>query len=185
VHLVTEPIERMEVDAVRTTDGVRRPVDVVIYATGFEASRFLVPMQVTGRGGADLHASWDGDARAYLGITVPGFPNLFCLYGPNTNLVANGSIIFFSECEVRYVLECLRELLSRGCRALDCRREAFDAYNRRIDEGNLQMSWGVSGVNSWYKNSAGRVTQNWPFSLLEFWQQTRHPDLDDFELLGR
>ncbi|HVN52072.1 MAG TPA: FAD-dependent oxidoreductase [Acidimicrobiales bacterium] len=184
VHLVTEPIERIEADAVVTTDGVRRPVDVVVYATGFEASRFLVPMQVTGRGGIDLHASWDGDARAYLGITVPGFPNLFCLYGPNTNLVANGSIIFFSECEVRYVLECLRELLGRRARALDCRREAFEAYNRRIDEGNLQMAWGVSGVNSWYKNAAGRVTQNWPFSLLEFWQQTRHPDLDDYELLG-
>jgi 4-hydroxyacetophenone monooxygenase len=183
VHLVTDPIERIEADAVVTTDGRRHPVDVIVYATGFEASRFLVPMQVTGRGGADLHESWDGDARAYLGITVPGFPNLFCLYGPNTNLVANGSIIFFSECEVRYVLECLRELLVRRARALDCTPEAFVAYNRRIDEGNQRMAWGVSGVNSWYKNADGRVTQNWPFSLLEFWQQTRHPDLDDFELL--
>jgi 4-hydroxyacetophenone monooxygenase len=184
VHLVTDPIERIERDAVVTADGERHAVDVIVYATGFEASRFLVPMQVTGRGGADLHESWDGDARAYLGITVPGFPNLFCLYGPNTNLVANGSIIFFSECEVRYVLECLRELLVRHARALDCRLDAFDTYNRRIDEGNARMAWGVSGVNSWYKNADGRVTQNWPFSLLEFWEQTRHPDLADFELLG-
>ncbi len=113
VHLVTEPIERIEPHAIVTTDGQRHDVDVIVYATGFEASRFLMPMQVTGRGGVDLHATWDGDARAYLGMTVPDFPNLFCLYGPNTNLVANGSIIFFSECEVRYLLECIRELLAR------------------------------------------------------------------------
>jgi 4-hydroxyacetophenone monooxygenase len=182
VHLITEAIDRIEPDAIVTTDGRRREVDVIVYATGFEASRFLMPMQVIGRGGRDLHESWDGDARAYLGITVPEFPNLFCLYGPNTNLVANGSIIFFSECEVRYLLECIRTLLEHGRHTLDCRRDAFEAYNERIDDGNAQMAWGVSSVNSWYKNRAGRVTQNWPFSLLEFWEQTRRPDLDDYEL---
>jgi 4-hydroxyacetophenone monooxygenase len=182
VHLVAEPIDRIERDAVVTTDGSRTEVDVIIFATGFEASRFLMPMQVTGRGGADLHESWDGDARAYLGMTVPGFPNLFCLYGPNTNLVANGSIIFFSECEVRYVLESVKLLLEGRHRSLDCRRDVFDAYNVAIDEGNRQMAWGASTVNSWYKNRDGRVTQNWPFALLEFWQRTRRPDPADFEL---
>jgi 4-hydroxyacetophenone monooxygenase len=182
VHLVTDPIDRIEPDAVVTADGQRHEVDAIIYATGFEASRFLVPMRVTGRGGVDLHATWDGNARAYLGMTVPEFPNFFCLYGPNTNLVANGSIIFFSECEVHYLLECIRVLFEQGSRTLDCRREVFDAYNVRIDEGNAQMAWGVSRVNSWYKNGDGRVTQNWPFSLQEFWEQTRRPDLDDYEL---
>ena len=85
----------------------------IVYGTGFQASKFLTPMKVTGRGGVDLHEQWGGDARAYLGITVPGFPNLFCLYGPNTNIVINGSIIYFSECGVRYILGCL-ELLLRG-----------------------------------------------------------------------
>ena len=99
-----------------TADGVEHEVDVIIYGTGFQASKFLTPMQVTGRGGVDLHEQWDGDARAYLGITVPGFPNLFCLYGPNTNIVINGSIIYFSECEVRYVLGCLELLLARAPR---------------------------------------------------------------------
>ena len=84
---------------------------MLIYGTGFQASRFLMPMKVVGRGGVDLHERWDGDARAYLGITVPGFPNFFLLYGPNTNIVVNGSIIWFTECEVRYVLGCLRLLL--------------------------------------------------------------------------
>ena len=140
-------------------------------------------MEVRGRGGEDLRELWGDDARAYLGITVPGFPNLFCLYGPNTNLAANGSIIFFSECEVRYVLGCIRLLLEGDHRALDCRSDVHDAYNARIDEGNANMAWGAASVNTWYKNSKGRVTQNWPFSLLEFWQQTRAPDPADYELL--
>ena len=113
VELVTEPIREITRDGVVTDDGVEHAVDVIVYGTGFQASKFLMPMTVVGRGGVDLHEQWDGDARAYLGITVPGFPNLFCLYGPNTNIVINGSIVYFSECEVRYVLGCI-ELLLRG-----------------------------------------------------------------------
>jgi 4-hydroxyacetophenone monooxygenase len=139
-------------------------------------------MQVTGRGGTDLHEWWDGDARAYLGITVPHFPNFFLLYGPNTNIVINGSIIFFSECEVRYVIGCLKMLLEGRHEALDVRPDVHDAYNKLVDEGNLQRAWGASDVNSWYKNAKGRVTQNWPFSLLEYWQRTRQPDPADYEL---
>jgi len=113
---------------------------------------------------------------------VPSFPNLFLLYGPNTNIVINGSIIFFSECEVRYVLGCLRLLFETGCHSLDCRPEVHDEYNRIIDEGNLGQAWGVAKVNSWYRNEYGRSAQNWPFSLLEYWQQTREPNPDDYVL---
>ena len=116
----------------RRDDGrtvAQHEVDVIVYATGFQASRFLTPMRVVGRDGRDLHDHWDGDARAYLGITVPGFPNFFCLYGPNTNLVANGSIIFFSECTVGYIVECVRLLLAEHKRALDTRVDAYEAYN--------------------------------------------------------
>ena len=98
----------------RTADGVDHDVDVLIYGTGFQASKFLTPMQVTGEGGVDLHEQWDGDARAYLGLTVPDFPNLFLMYGPNTNIVVNGSIIYFSECEAHYIAESVRLLLERG-----------------------------------------------------------------------
>ena len=101
---------------------------MIVYATGFEASDFLMPMRVTGAGGVDLHEHWAGDARAYLGITVPGFPNLFCLYGPNTNLVANGSIIFFSECAVRYVLSGDR---TRCCGAATARSTAAPTSTTR------------------------------------------------------
>jgi 4-hydroxyacetophenone monooxygenase len=182
VHLVTDGITRITPRGVETDDGVEHEADVIVYGTGFQASRFLTPMKVVGRGGRELHEHWDGDARAYLGITVPGFPNLFMLYGPNTNIVINGSIIYFSECEVHYLVGCLKMLLEGGHRALDCKPEVHDAYNDRIDAGNMQMAWGVSDVNTWYKNEKGRVTQNWPFSLLEYWRQTRAPDPEDYLL---
>jgi 4-hydroxyacetophenone monooxygenase len=121
VHLVTSGVQEVTADGVVDGDGVKHPADVIVYATGFQASRFLTPMRVSGRGGADLHEAWDGDARAHLGVTVPRFPNLFLLYGPNTNIVVNGSIIFFSECETHYLLRCIRLLLAEGHRALDVR----------------------------------------------------------------
>ena len=182
VELVTDGIDRVTANGVLTADGVEREVDVIVYGTGFQASRFLTPMRVTGRDGADLHQQWDGDARAYLGMTVPGFPNFFCLYGPNTNIVINGSIIYFTECEVQYLLDAVRLLLTEGHGSLDVRPEVYDGYNERVDEGNRNRAWGASDVNSWYKNETGRVTQNWPFSLLEFWEQTRQVDPADYTL---
>jgi 4-hydroxyacetophenone monooxygenase len=166
-----------------TASGEQVDVDVLIYGTGFQANRFLWPMKITGRGGVELHEHWDGDPRAYLGITIPGFPNLFCCYGPNTNIVVNGSIIFFSECEMRYVLGCIKLLLESGRAALDCREDVHDAYNREIDAGNAEMAWGAPNVSSWYKNAKGRVTQNWPFTLLEFWERTRGPNPDDYQFI--
>lgn len=183
VELVSEPIAEITPRGIATTDGEERAFDALIYGTGFQASRFLMPMKVTGRKGVELHEQWDGDARAYMGITVPNFPNLFLLYGPNTNIVVNGSIIFFSECEVQYILECIRLLLDEGHQAMDCTAEAHDAYNEWIDEANLKMVWGVATVNSWYRNETGRSAQNWPFSLLEYWEQTRRPDPAAYEFL--
>ena len=127
--------------------------------------------------------AWDGNARAYLGVTVPDFPNFFMLYGPNTNIVVNGSIIYFSECEVQYVLGCLRLLLEGGHRALDVQARGARRVQRRIDEGNRRMAWGaVAKVSSWYKNESGRVAQNWPFTLLEYWHQTKEPRPGDYRL---
>ena len=183
VQLITDPIGSITAEGLTTADGTSHDVDVIIYGTGFHASKFLTPMKVSGRGGVDLHEQWNGNARAYLGIVAPNFPNFFMLYGPNTNIVVNGSIIYFSECEVYYVLQCLRHVLSTQARAIDCRPEVHDRYNVRIDEGNLLMAWGASSVNSWYKSDSGRVAQNWPFSLLEFWQQTREVNSADYELL--
>ena len=104
-------------------------------------------------------------------------------YGPNTNIVVNGSIVFFSECEVRYILGCIALMMKNDARYIDVKEDVHDAYNRMIDEGNAKMAWGQSGVNTWYKNSKGKITQNWPGTLIEFWQQTREADESEFEIV--
>ncbi len=182
VELITEPIDAITPEGI-VAGGVQRDVDVIIYATGFHASEFLTPWRITGRDGVELHDRWAGDARAYVGMTVPGFPNLFCMYGPNTNLVANGSIIYFSECGVQYILSAIRLLLERNARAVECRPEVHDEFNVAVDQANDRMAWGAAHVHSWYRNAHGRIAQNWPFTLLEFWLRTRELDPADYEFL--
>jgi 4-hydroxyacetophenone monooxygenase len=182
VDLVTTPIAEITPHGVRTADGEERPADVVIYGTGFRASEFVAPMKVYGAGGVELSEEWDGDAQAYLGMTVPGFPNFFLLYGPNTNLVINGSILIMVECQVRYAVEAIGQLLRGGHRTMSCRRDVHERYGRDMEEGNARMVWGVADVPTWYRNAHGRVTQNWPFDLHTYWDRTREPDLADYEL---
>jgi len=180
VELVTDPIKRISPTGIETAERGETGFDVIVYATGFEASNFLTPMTVVGKGGVDLHAHWNGDARAYLGMTVPGFPNLFCLYGPNTNIVVNGSIIFFSECSTHYVIAAVKSLLKDSHKTMDVRAEVCARFNDEVDRGNALMAWGAPGARSWYKNRHGRVSQNWPFPLLDYWRRTREPEPRDF-----
>ena len=182
VSLVTEAITRITPKGVVTADGVEHEVDVIIYGTGFTASKFLAGLKVVGRGGKDLHESWAGDARAYLGMTTTGFPNFFMIYGPNTNIVVNGSIIFFSECSVRYIVGCVKLLAETGARAIEVKKGVHDDFNVRVDEANKGWAWGSEGVSSWYKNEFGRVSQNWPFGLIDYWRATLAPNPDDFVL---
>jgi len=182
VQLVTDRIARITPTGIELADGTVHEADVLVYGTGYEASKFLTPMQVTGRDGVDLHEQWQGDARAYLGVAIPGFPNFFCLYGPNTNIVINGSIIYFSECGVRYILNLVQALLANGGGSIEVRRDVHDEFNDRCDAENRAMAWGWSDVSSWYKNDLGRVSQNWPFTLLEYWQRTKQVQLDEFLL---
>ncbi|HTQ15169.1 MAG TPA: NAD(P)/FAD-dependent oxidoreductase [Rhizomicrobium sp.] len=182
VELVTAPIAEIDATGIRTEDGRHFDADVLIYGTGFHASKFLRTYKVHGRGGVELHARWAGDARAYLGMTVPGFPNFFMIYGPNTNIVVNGSIIFFSECSVRYIMGCLKLLAETGSATLEPRADVHDAFNEKVDAMNARMAWGVPQVTSWYKNEKGRVSQNWPFPLVDYWSATVKPDPKDFVL---
>ena len=180
VDLITEPIVAITPTGIRCADGREYPVDVMVFATGFHANRFLWPMEIVGRDGATLRERWGEEPRAYLGITVPDFPNLFCLYGPGTNLAHAGSIIFHSECQVRYVTACLAALLRDGLSVMECRREVHDAYNQRFDARHDQMVWAHPSENSWYKNANGRVLTTSPWRLVDYWGWTRRPDLDDF-----
>jgi 4-hydroxyacetophenone monooxygenase len=181
VELVTCGIREITRDGVTDADGVHHPADVIVYATGFHADRFLWPIEVVGRGGARLAERFGDEPRAYLGITVPGFPNLFCLYGPSTNLAHAGSIIFHSECQVRYVMGCLEALLESGKRSLDCRHEVCDAFNAKLDATLARMVWSHPGMTSWYKNAKGRVVTTSPWRLVDYWRWTREPDPEDYD----
>jgi 4-hydroxyacetophenone monooxygenase len=183
VELITDPIREITRDSIVTRKGDSRRVDVLILSTGFHAGKFLWPMEIRGRGGVRLHDLWDDgeNPRAYLGIAIPGFPNLFCIYGPNTNPVV-GSVIFMIECQVRYILGCLRQLLERGGRALECRQEVHDDYNRRVDAEHEKLVWRHPRVRSYYNNREGRVITNVPWRLIDYWEMTREPDPSDFSL---
>ena len=122
VELVRTGIDRIEADAVVTEDGERYPADVIVYATGFQANKILWPMTVTGRNGEILSERWGERPSAYLGITVPGYPNFFCMYGPGTNLAHGGSLIFHSECQIRYITQCLELLIAGGHKAMEPQR---------------------------------------------------------------
>jgi 4-hydroxyacetophenone monooxygenase len=182
VRLIREPIKEASPSGLRCVGGESHDLDVLVYATGYRAAEFLSPMRIEGRDGRDLRGQWAGDnATAYLGACVPGFPNFFTLYGPNTGIVVHGvSVFFMSECAVRYVVDAIKLLLESGGSSLEIRESVLAAYQRRIDEASSNRAWGFSAVNSWYKNSAGRSTQNWPLTTFEFWQRTRQVDADDF-----
>jgi 4-hydroxyacetophenone monooxygenase len=172
VGVVTQEISHVTENAIHTRDGQSYEVDLIICATGFKAADFLYPLKVTGRGGRDLHASWNGDCRAYLGISVPGFPNLFMTSGPNTGVVVNGSAIYSVECQAEYVLRALRHVFGQRASTVDCKVEPYERYNAWIDKGNERKAWAVAKTTSWYKNSSGRAAQTWPFGMLEYWNLT-------------
>jgi 4-hydroxyacetophenone monooxygenase len=182
VSLVTDGIERIEPDAV-VAGGTAYPADVIVFATGFQASRMLFPMDIRGRSGRSLRDLWgDHDPRAYLGMTVPDFPNFFILYGPNTNLGHGGSVIFHHEIQIRYVLGCLDMLAETGNRVVECRRDVHDSYNEKVDAAHNRMVWTHEGVNNWYKNAFGRVTTNSPWRIVDYWKMAEAPKAEDFIL---
>jgi 4-hydroxyacetophenone monooxygenase len=180
VDLITDKIVSVDETAVIDANGRRHEVDVIALATGFQADRFLSPMRIVGRGGAELREKWGDAPSAYLGITVPGFPNFFCLYGPGTNLAHAGSIIFHSECQVRYILGCVRASIEHEA-PLDCREDTYDRYTERLRAALERMVWSHPKVSSWYKNARGVVVTTSPWLLVDYWRWTREPDLADYQ----
>ena len=172
VELVTETISTFRPTGIETADGVLHEVDVIIYATGFKTNLFLWPMEVTGKSGRRLAERWGDFPKAYKGIMVPDYPNLFCLYGPNTNIVHGGSIIYTIECQVHYIMQCLALMLDRRARVLEIPEAINDEYNDEVQAISRQLAWGHPSVQSWYKNAEGKVVNNSPFSNLEYWQRT-------------
>jgi cation diffusion facilitator CzcD-associated flavoprotein CzcO len=171
VDVVTDPITRIVPNGIETAGGDVREADTIIYATGFRTTDFLAPIEITGREGRRLHEVWKTGAEAYLGVAVPHFPNLFLLYGPNTNLGHN-SIIIMIESQVRYIMGCLPLLSARG--PMEVRQAAMDAWRRTLDHAMARTVWEAS-CRSWYKNAAGRVTNNWPRPTTVYRRITQAP----------
>ena len=178
VEVVTERIAEVVPEGVHTADGRLHEADVLVYGTGFKATEFLVPVTVRGRDGRDLHEQWSDGARAYLGMAVPGFPNLFLVYGPNTNL-GSSSIILMMEQQARYIRQ-LVEVLAReaGPSALEVRSEVDEAYDDEIRTRLADSVW--TGCDSWYKVDSGRITTNWPGLVHEYQRRTRTARVSDY-----
>ncbi len=179
VELVTDPVERIEPDAVVAADGKRYEVDTIIFGTGFATTEFLAPIDIAGRGGRRLHDDWRNGAEAYLGMAVSGYPNLFLLYGPNTNLGHN-SIIFMLECQIRWILQQIRTIRDEGLAWVDVLPSAQSEFNRKVEEMMAGSVW-KAGCRSWYKTESGKVTNNWPGFTARYWLDTRKPDRAAFE----
>lgn len=184
VHLVTEKIREITPRGVVTVDGAEQAADVLVLATGFDVLRFVNTYEVTGRSGRSLREAWAGtDCRAYLGMAVPGFPNFFMLYGPNTQPGHGGSLIFVVEQQIHYLLDLFRQMAEQSVAAVECRREVHDAYNERIDAAHEKMVWTHPGMQTYYRNDRGRVTVNYPWRNVDLFNATRRANLEDYVLV--
>lgn len=186
VTLVPHGVREIDGATVVADDGGRHEVDVLVLATGFSARKVLHSLDVRGRSGVPLRTQWgDDDAWAYLGMTVPDFPNFFVMYGPHTNPGHGGSAIFQLECQVGYVTDLLRRMAAEGITTLEVRPEVCAAYNARVDAAHEQMIWTHPGMATYYRNAAGRVVAATPWRLVDYWAMTRAPDLADFTTTRR
>ena len=178
VEVVTSRIREVVADGLVDDDGVKHPADTIIFGTGFAANDFLAPMEVRGLGGRELNETWRDGAEAYLGMTVAGFPNLFILYGPNTNL-GSGSIIYMLESQIRYVVDAVERLGRERARFIDVRPDAQRAFSDEMEERMTRTVW-QTGCTSWYVTQAGRNTNNWPGHMIEYRRRTRRLNPADY-----
>ncbi len=177
VEVVTDHVVEVLPHGVRTADGRVHPADVIIYGTGFAATEFLAPMKITGPGGLGLQEAWGDGARAYFGICVPGFPNLGIVYGPNTNL-GGSSIINMMESQSAFIRQLVQTAAQTGYVAVS--PETEERFDAEIQERLAASVWG--GCASWYRDEGGRVTTNWPGTVVEYKARTSRIDIADFEL---
>ncbi|MCZ6731558.1 MAG: hypothetical protein O7B27_03255 [Gammaproteobacteria bacterium] len=180
VTLITDPIARIESDGLVTQNGQKHVVDCIVLATGFQATDFLAPMEIGGMNGMTLNETWRNGPEAYLGMTVPGFPNFFMLYGPNTNLGHN-SIIFMIECQARYISRAIETIIERNLAFMDVKPETMSGFNDNLHEQMKKTAW-VGGCSSWYKTPDGKVVNNWSTTTYRYWWQTRRPNLKHYVL---
>ena len=180
VDLVTDAIDQIEETGIRA-GGEFRPADVIVLATGFDVGPMAARLNITGRNGQDLASRWAPDnPTAYLGIAVPGFPNFFCMQGPNTGLGHGGSAIFQSEAQAHYIAQCLSLMSRENLATLEVRQDAHDSFVARTDAEHEKMIWTHPGMSTYYRNSQGRVFSVMPWRLVDYWQMTRAVKAEDY-----
>ena len=181
VELVRTAVARIVPDGVVTVDGTHTAADIICFATGFRHNDFLSSLDVTGRRGVSLRQQWGDEPTAYLGITVANFPNLFCVYGPGTNLAAGASLFYHSEFQVHYAMEAIRATLTSGARTCEVTSDAHARYADRYQAEIGQLVWSHPSIkHSHYKNPAGKVFTLSPWPLDLYWEWTRHIDRNDY-----
>jgi cation diffusion facilitator CzcD-associated flavoprotein CzcO len=170
VDLVTDAIARLTPTGVVTADGAEHDLDCIIWATGFKTNDFMLPMAITGRDDVELGEYWSGGAHAHLGMCVPGFPNMFVLYGPNTN-TSGGSILVYLEAQAAYVRQALQHLRARRAGTIEVRAEVEAASDRSLQARFAGTAW--TQCDSWYRDENGRIVANWPGYMREYLDRTR------------
>ena len=182
VRIETGGIDTFTKTGIQTADGKKHKFDTIIYGTGFASTEFLAPLDVKGTDGVDLNTAWKDGAEAYLGITMPNFPNFFMLYGPNTNLGHN-SIIFMIECQVNYILDCLDKLADNNAGSMKLKQSAMSEFADFL-KARMDTSVFVRDCDSWYKNESGKVTNNWPEFTYVYQEATNTAKTEDYEFAG-
>ena len=180
VELVTERIAELGERSVITADGREREIDCLIYGTGFRTTEFMFPMEVVGSGGLPLREAWSTGPHAHLGVTVPSFPSLFFMYGPNTN-TSGGSIILYEEIQAAYIRQALAHLRCAGAAAIEVRAPVEAASDRRVQARFAGTAW--TQCASWYRDQSGRIVANWPGYMYEYREQLRTLDPSEFSLV--
>ncbi len=181
VNLISEAVSEVTATGARGADGTEVDADVIVWATGFQTDRFVWPMQVTGREGAQLDELWSKAPKAYLGMTVPSFPNFYCLYGPNTNVAHTGNVILIAECQTRYVMSALKTMCEKGLRSIECKEDVANDYEQRLTDCLSTKVWSHPAVQGFYRlGSTGRVVVNMPWDAVDYWQWTRALDESDY-----
>jgi 4-hydroxyacetophenone monooxygenase len=181
VSLVTDGVAHINASGVEDGKGVQHDVDVIVYATGFHATEYLFPMEITGRDGVTIEQLWSKDgARAYRGCMMPGFPNLWSIYGPNTNGALG--VATFHEMVGYFAMRCMEHMILNGERSIDVSEDAYWAYNRLIDEKNLTCVWSDPRAHNYYWTEHGRSAVMNPLTGPQMWSYLKQPDFGDFRI---
>ncbi len=183
VELLDEPIDRVTAKGIVGTDGIERPADAIVFGTGFRSHDFVAPLQIRGRGGRELDEAWQPEPSAHLGTAVSGFPNMFVIYGPNTNH-GSGSVIYTLECQFNQVVDAAERLRDGRLRYLEVRSEAQAAWQEEVDRRSADTVWINGGCGNWYVDEHGHNTNNWPGPWLEYRRRTRRIHPADYEFVA-